>query len=283
MMHLVLTIDGPAGSGKSTAAKTVAKSLDWLFLDTGAMYRGLTVALLRKLNTPIVGAASAAIGAVVARLRELPAEEVERLLADADIRVEVMPDRSGTRVLLGNAPIDEAELRAPIVAKAIKFVADNRHMREKMVELQRQVATLWPPVTEGRDQGTVVFPDAPFKFFFNASIDERARRRFAEFEAKGIATSFDEVRRDVQARDDADYDRPFGALKRPDDAIVLDTTAMSPEQVLATIINVVRESERMGEPVPEPGEGRESRRGHAATTNDGRISQRTPATDSSGA
>lgn len=234
----VLTIDGPAGSGKSTVAKLVAHRLGWLFLDTGAMYRGLTVAMLRKIG--VDPATPTDPDSILAQLASRNAAEIEALVIDAEISVDVLPDRSGTEIRLDGEVVPEAELRSPLVARAIKFVADNRALRERLVQLQRQAATQGPLVTEGRDQGSVVFPDAPYKFFLTASIDERARRRLSDFAGQGVRATLEEVKRDVQARDWADRNRPFGALIEPADAQIIDTTHVSPEEVIAGIVARVR-------------------------------------------
>ena len=261
-MHTVLTIDGPAGSGKSTTAREVAAELGWRFLDTGAMYRAMTVALLRQLDRRL-DCAGASKGRVVndpttesarheaaehddnrwleaaEQARRLSEEEVATYLSVTNLEAYWSED-GGTALLVDQSPVEEAELRLPVVSRAIKVVADHPKIRERLVWLQRSLAGTAPLVTEGRDQGSVAFPDAPLKFFLTATIEARAQRRLREFQARGVDCSFAEVRTDVQERDAADRARRVGRLVEPPDAVILDTTELRPEQVVDVILQHAR-------------------------------------------
>ena len=233
----VITIDGPAGSGKSTTARSLADELGWRYLDTGAMYRLMTCALLRQLRATGRIAADADDVAAEAAMMSVPAIEIEQLLRSVECSVEPCPDDPrGLRMLLNGKVVDDDELRAPLIGRAIKVVADHPAIRRRLVALQRLVATLGPLVTEGRDQGSVVFPDTPLKFFLTASIEERTRRRLEDFRQRHHDIDFDTVKHDVESRDAADRARPVGALVQPADAMVIDTTGIEPEDVIRRII-----------------------------------------------
>jgi len=211
----VVTIDGPAGSGKSTVAHRLAETLGWRMLDTGAMYRAVTLAALREgvdLNDDDAVSAIAATVTVT-----LPAGRV--FLDDEDVSLAI---------------------RTAEVARATSAVADRPGVRKRLVELQREFARENDVVTEGRDQGTIVFPDALRKFFLTASLEERARRRLAEFSSRGEHFSMESVQNDVKARDERDESRAIAPMKPALDAMIIDTTGMSLDDVLARIIGEVR-------------------------------------------
>jgi cytidylate kinase len=198
---MVITLDGPAGAGKSTVARRVAERLRLRFLDTGAMYRAVTWKALRLgLSDP-------------ARIAEMI----------RSTRLEV-----GDRVLVDGQDVT-AEIRTPQLTRAVKPVADSPECRAELVRLQREIGRDGV-VTEGRDQGSVVFPDADFKFYLDASVEERARRRHRE-----AGGDLDEIRRDIERRDRDDMRRPVGALVRPPGAIVIDTTGRTIDQVVEAV------------------------------------------------
>jgi cytidylate kinase len=212
---MIVTIDGPAGAGKSSVARRLAARLGFRFLDTGAMYRAVVLA------------------ARDAGLAWTETEALERLT-----EALVFEFRDDQVWLNGRDVTDE--IRAQEVSAAIHHVADNPRIREHLVSLQRRIAGSGNVVTEGRDQGTVAFPDARCKFFLTAEPEERARRRFAQLKSSGRADSLDEVLRQQQQRDERDAVRPVGGLRQADDAIVVATDDLSCEQVVDRLEHIAR-------------------------------------------
>jgi cytidylate kinase len=212
---MIVTIDGPAGSGKSTAAKALAARLGFEYLDTGAMYRAVALAVIRRGLDPSDSAAVVSI---------LPSLTVE------------MPP--GEVVLNGENVA--ALIRTPQVSDGASKVSAIKEVRDFLVPIQRQIAAARRMVCEGRDQGTVVFPDAEFKFYLDADPHIRARRRSEELHAAGQHADFDTVLKGVIERDHRDRTRADGPLRQPPDAIVIDTTALSPEEVIAEMERRVR-------------------------------------------
>lgn len=214
----VVTLDGPAGSGKSSTAKALADRLGWDLLDTGAMYRAVALGALRAgidLEDP------GAVASVAAR---------------AEVQM-----RAGSLWLDGEDV--SAEIRTVRVTRVTRYAANNPEVRGLLVGWQRQFALdHGRVVTEGRDQGTVVFPDAFLKVFITATPEVRARRRHAEFAAKGEAISYEDVLRDQIRRDEEDRARAVGPLKPAPDAVTLDTSEMTPEGVLGWLEGRVREA-----------------------------------------
>lgn len=212
---MIVVIDGPAGAGKSSAARELARRLGFRFLDTGAMYRAVTLAALRR------GIAWDDAAALAALTR--------------DVRVELR----GDRVMLDDEDVTQA-VRAPHVTGLIYHLADNAEVRAHLVELQRQAAQGQSVVTEGRDQGTVVFPEAECKIFLTATPAERARRRMGDLLARGQTISFDEVLEQQTLRDQRDSQREVGALRQADDAIEVITDGLTPEQVVEKLEQLIR-------------------------------------------
>ncbi|MEM7456815.1 MAG: (d)CMP kinase [Planctomycetota bacterium] len=195
---MIVTIDGPAGAGKSTASRMLAKRLGFQFLDTGAMYRAVTLAAItRKVDLDDPEAL-----AQVAR-------EVEIRFVDGD-------------VLLDGFTVTQA-IRSEDVTENVGAIADTPEVREHLVELQRRIASKGNFVCEGRDQGTVVFPESPCKFFLTASAEERAKRRVDQLHESGHSADFDATVRQQNERDDRDMSRPVGRLLKADDAIEVNT------------------------------------------------------------
>ena len=209
-MRRVVTIDGPAGAGKSTVSKRLADRLGWRLLDTGAMYRAVTLAALR--------------GGV-----DL---EDDRALGDLAARLSVQLPAG--RILLDGEDVT-ASIRGVEVTNATQYVAGSPSVRRQLVAWQRARAAENDVITEGRDQGTIVFPDAFRKFFLTASLEERARRRHAEFVARGEPITLEAVLRDLQERDARDASRAIAPMRPADDALVIDTTGLSLDQVVARI------------------------------------------------
>lgn len=212
----VITIDGPAGAGKSTVAKLLAKQLGFEFLDTGAMYRTVTLAVLRS-------GMSISDDKAVADVAE-----------NADIRF------SGNLVLLNGEDVSK-EIRTPKVAAAIGLVADNLGVRRRLTKLQREWTSGRSVVTEGRDQGTEVFPDSPCKIFLFAGERVRAERRQIELKERGIEMDLEDVLRQQTQRDEDDRRRPVGALRKADDALEVCTDGLSLAEVVEHLVEVVRE------------------------------------------
>lgn len=220
---MIVTLDGPAGAGKSTAAKALAKRLGWRYLDTGAMYRAVAWAALER-GVP------------------LEAEPMVATLADS---LEIRFDAD--RVLVDGTDVSHA-IRTQEVTAATRRVADAPAVRDVMVQQQRRIAANCDIVTEGRDQGTVVFPQAELKVFLTASAEERARRRHRERAACGETVTLETILSSQQARDDADAARPVGAMRAADDAVLVETDGMSHDDVVATLVAMV--VSRGGTPCP---------------------------------
>jgi cytidylate kinase len=216
--RLIIAIDGPAGSGKSTTARLLAKRLGYTYLDTGAFYRALTLKVLESGVSP-------EDGAHVLRLAEA-------------IRIELQPQEDKNRVFLDGRDVTQA-IREPRVTNAISPVSENPQVRAIMVEKQRAIGRNGGIVMEGRDIGTVVFPEADLKVFMEASLDERARRRQEEMAAMGIVREVEKLREEIARRDQKDSSRKIAPLSRAADAILLDTTRMTIEQQVEFILQAL--------------------------------------------
>ncbi|OUM95843.1 MAG: cytidylate kinase [Firmicutes bacterium ZCTH02-B6] len=217
--RLVVAIDGPAGAGKSTVARKVAEALGYLYIDTGAMYRALTLAVLRA-GAPVDDAA--AVTAVVQRCR-----------------VSLAPGPNGNRVFLNGEEVT-GEIRTLAVSNAVSQVAAIPAVRQHLVELQRQLARAGGVVMDGRDIGTVVLPNADLKIFLTASLEERARRRYRETQALGHGSNLEEIRKNLEERDRLDSGRATSPLRIAEDAVVIDTTDWSIEQVVTHVLRLCR-------------------------------------------
>lgn len=221
---MVITIDGPAGTGKSTVARAVADRLGFNFLDTGAMYRAIGLAALR---------------------REVSLHDARELAFVAKhCRVEFDWSKHPPGVLLNGEPVGHL-LRGTDATQAAKFVAQVPAIRYKLVEEQRRIGQEHGNlVTEGRDQGSVVFPDAPFKFYLTASPEERAHRRAKELRARGEIVDEKSILQEIMERDQKDQSRAVGPLAIPQGARIIDTTRLTMEQVIEQIVSTVKAGER---------------------------------------
>ncbi len=217
---LIIAIDGPAGSGKSTVSKLVARRLGLLYLDTGAMYRALT---LKAMNKKI-------------DLNDAPA--LVRMTEDTKLAVETSPSADSITVLLDGEDVTR-RIRTPEVTENIKYIARVPGVRHCMVATQRAIASKSGAVLEGRDTTTVVFPDAAYKFYLDASIEERASRRFKELKAAGIDTALARLKEDVRLRDESDKTRSVGALTLSKDAIYIDTSKMTIGEVVEKMLGYI--------------------------------------------
>ncbi len=212
-----IAIDGPAGAGKSTIAKTISHEMSIIYLDTGAMYR--TVALK----------------AILSGIGTRDAEALASLVKDIDIRIEYKDNEQ--RIFLDGTDVT-GSIRTPEVSIGASDVAAIPAVRLKMVELQRDIAHNNDVVMDGRDIGTYVLPDAEYKFFLTASLDERARRRYLEMLSKGMAgVDLEEVKKDIEYRDKNDSSRAFAPLSKAHDALEIDTTELRPQDVAGIIMD----------------------------------------------
>lgn len=212
----VIAIDGPSGSGKSTTARQVASRLGWQFLDTGAMYRALALAVVREGGSP------------------RDEEDVRRAMPEADIS---FGEGDPPPVMLGEEDVSAA-IRTPAMGEAASQVSSHGFVREAMVRLQRELGLEEPSVLEGRDTTTVIFPDAGLKVFLDASLDVRARRRLADFRAQGDEEiTLEQVREDLKRRDERDSGRAVGPLRQAPDALVVDTSGLTIEDQVQRIVD----------------------------------------------
>jgi cytidylate kinase len=220
-----VAIDGPAGAGKSTVARLLAAALGFVLVDTGALYRGVALAAQR------------------ARVPWEDGARVGSLAQALVLRQGLRLERDGTgglRVRLDGEDVSEA-IRTPDIGMGASQVSAHPQVRDALLEMQRQAGRDGGVVLEGRDIGTVVFPQAEVKFFLTARPEIRARRRFDELRAKGSAVTFDETLSDVRRRDEQDTNRPVAPLKQADDATLLDSSEMTIDQTVARMVAGVRE------------------------------------------
>ena len=212
---MIIAIDGPAGSGKSTVAKLISKTLGIIYLDTGAIYRAVGLAALKR-NINL---------------------EDEKALVELinNIKIEITSSKGEQKILLDGEDITQT-IRTEEVGMAASIVSKHPMVRKELLELQRSFAKKGDLVTEGRDTTTVVFPQADVKIFLTATLEERAKRRYKEMMEKGLKTSFEEVVESIRKRDEQDSNREIAPLKPAPDAIIIDTTHLSPEEVMGIIL-----------------------------------------------
>lgn len=216
--RLIIAIDGPAASGKSTTAQRLALRLGYIYLDTGAMYR------------------ACALQAQISGVSLEDEDAVAAMLKDIDVRIETSGEKNV--ILLGGKDVSE-DIRANAISKLSSDISALPAVRYRMVELQRQMGAKGGVILDGRDIGTFVFPDADIKFFLTASPEIRARRRWLELQKKGINKEYDEVLRELEERDRNDAGRALAPLSIAEDAIVIDTGDMSVEEQVDTLHSLV--------------------------------------------
>jgi len=219
MNTLRVALDGPAGAGKSTVAKRVAKALGVAYVDTGAMYRAITwKAQQEKID---------------------PADEAALTVLANSVTIDFKPTEQGQDVFLDGADITEA-IRSREVTNGVSAISAVPAVREAMVLLQRGVAERTGVLMDGRDIGTVVLPNANVKIWLTASVEERAKRRYDEMVEKGQPVDFEQLKSEIQARDEYDSTREHSPMVKADDAIIVDSTGLSIDQVVDKILHICR-------------------------------------------
>lgn len=217
---MIVAVDGPAGSGKGTVTKKIEEELGFLNLDTGATYRCVALQSLRKgltLNNE---------------------EEIIEIANNIDIKIDNTGDKD---IILLNGEDVSKEIRNKEVTSIVSQISSIIPVREKMVEVQRNLAKGKNVIVEGRDIGTVVFPNADVKIYLDASEEIRAKRRYKENVQNGIDMTYEEVLENVKMRDYNDMNKKFGALKKADDAIIIDSSNLTIEDVVEKIINIIKD------------------------------------------
>jgi cytidylate kinase len=217
--NIIVTIDGPSGSGKGTVAKAVAKRLGLSYLDTGAMYRAVALSVYRK---------------------GIPFDDDKKLndlISETRIGFREKGDL-GQRVFLSGEDVTD-EIRVPHISRLSSDIATKGVVRLRLKSMQREMGEGKNIVAEGRDMGTYVFPDADFKFYIDATLDERARRRWLQLKESGIGASLEEVKRDMEIRDKQDKERVESPLHPASDAVIIDTTNLKVDEVVEKIIKII--------------------------------------------
>jgi len=217
---MIIAIDGPAGAGKSTVAKILAKKLGFFYIDTGAMYRALTLRVLEE-NIDINDTVS------IGKLAE-------------NIKIDLRNNQDGSLSVILEGKDVSLDIRNPRIAKFVSDVAKIKQVRQAMVKFQRQLGLRCSCVLDGRDIGTVVFPQADLKFYIDASSSERVSRRYKELKETGQDIVINDVAKDLTNRDTIDSTREVGPLKKAQDAIYIDTTDLSVEQVVQVMSGYVK-------------------------------------------
>lgn len=220
-MSFNIAIDGPAGAGKSTIARAAARSLGFLYVDTGAMYRAIALHLLRN------------------HVEADQTERIKELLADMTIRISYS---GGEQQIILNDENVTSQLRQEKVGNMASKSSANPKVREKLLQLQRDIARDNDVIMDGRDIGTFVLPNADVKVYLTASVEERAKRRYLELEEKGMDADMSKIEQDIRTRDFQDMNRSIAPLKQAEDAVVIDSSQMSIPEVMDRIVDAFQES-----------------------------------------
>lgn len=223
--RIIIAVDGYSSCGKSSFAKLIAKELNYLFIDSGAMYRAITLFALRN-------------GLI--ENNTIKSDELIRFLPSVQIDFRFNPDQQIYETFLNNENV-EKEIRQFEVSDFVSPVSQIKEVREKMVELQREIGVYKGIVMDGRDIGTVVFPDANIKIFMTASHEIRAKRRYDELVANGIDVDFGKIKNNISSRDKADSEREISPLKKANDAIVLDNSNMTIQEQMVWFRKLIEE------------------------------------------
>lgn len=218
METIKIAIDGPAGAGKSTISKIIAQNLDYVYIDTGAMYRTVAFAALRK------------------GIDTKKADEVCKILDELEINIDYVDGVQ--QIYLGGENVSD-KIRTPEVSVSASDVAVIPEVRLKLVEIQRCLAETKNVIMDGRDIGTYVLPNADVKIFLTATVEERAKRRYDELVEKGVECTYEEVKKDMEYRDKNDSEREFAPLKAADNSIIIDTTGFSQEKSVEILTETI--------------------------------------------
>jgi cytidylate kinase len=220
---LIIAIDGYSSCGKSTFARAIANELKYIYIDSGAMYRAITLYCMRM---GLIGKTGISVDRIISNLK------------DMYISFVFNPEIGEYETHLNSENV-EKEIRGIEVSAYVSRISQIEEVRARMVEIQRQIGVYKGIVMDGRDIGTVVFPDAEVKIFMTASVDIRVKRRFDELKAKGEDVNFEEIKRNIIARDIADENRDISPLRRAEDAIVLDNTRMTVDDQMAWVKEII--------------------------------------------
>ena len=214
-----IAIDGPAGAGKSTIARRVAKELSFIYVDTGAMYRAMALYLLRR------------------EVNKDDTEQIGNICQDAEISIEY---QNGEQIVLLNDENVNSYLRTEEVGNMASVSSAVPRVREKLLSLQRKLARDMSVVMDGRDIGTTILPDADVKIYLTASSLTRAKRRYLELQEKGTICNLDEIQKDIEERDQRDMNREISPLRQAEDAILVDSSDLTIQQVVDRILQIFR-------------------------------------------